>query len=68
MRKSPIYTTASTNINNLIPLFCIFNLIYIKNPFNFNFILLNCLIKNILTFIASITSIFIFKTTLLPYN
>ena len=68
MRKSPIYATTSTNINNLIPLFCIFSFIYTKNPFNFNFIKLNYLIKNILTFIASIALIFIFKIILLLYN
>jgi len=68
MRKSPIYITMSTNINNLIPLFYIFNLIYIKNPCSFNFILLNHLIKNILTFIASIALIFTSKAILLPYS
>jgi len=68
MRKSPIYATTSTNINNLIPLFCIFSFIYTKNPFNFNFIKLNYLIKNILTFIAFITLIFTFKAALLPYS
>jgi len=50
MRNSFIYATASTYINNLVPLYCIFNYIYIKNLFNFNFIPLNYLIKGILTF------------------
>jgi len=46
MKKSPIYITVSININNLVPLFYILSLIYIKNlfNFNFNFILLNHLI------------------------
>jgi len=68
VRNNPIYTTASTNINNFIPLFCTFNLIYIKNPFNFNFILLNRLIKTILTLIVLITLIFTSKTILLLYS
>jgi len=68
VRKSPIYTTASTNINNLTPLFYIFIHIYIKNPFNFNFILLNRLIKDILTFIVPTTLIFTSKTVLLLYS
>ena len=68
MRNSPIYITVSTNINNLVPLFRTFSFIYIKNPFHFNFIPLNYLIKNILTFIALIVSIFIFKTALLLYS
>ena len=68
MRKSPIYITISASISNLIPLFYIFNLIYIKNPFNFNLILLNCLIKSSLTFKALIASILIFKTALLLYS
>jgi len=68
VRNSPIYTTASTNINNFTPLFYIFIYIYIKNPFSFNFILLNYLIKNILTFIVLTILIFISKTALLPYN
>ena len=55
MRNSPIYATAFTNISNLIPLFYIFNLIYIKNSFNFNFNLLNHLIKGILTLRVPIT-------------
>jgi len=65
VRKSPIYTTVSTNINNLTPLLYIFIHIYIKNPFNFNFIPLNYLIKGILIFMVPITSIFISKTALL---
>jgi len=68
VRNNPIYITAFTNINSFISLFCIFIYIYIKNPFNFNFVLLNYLIKNILTFIVSITSIFVFKTALLLYS
>jgi len=68
VRNSPIYTTASTNISNLVPLFYIFIYIYIKNPFNFNFILLNYLIKDILTFIVSTTLIFTSKAALLPYS
>ena len=63
VRNSPIYTTASTNINNFIPLFYIYIYIYIKNPFNFYFILLNYLIKDILTFKTPIMSIFTSKAT-----
>jgi len=54
MRNNSIYTTALANINNFIPLFYIFIYIYIKNPFNLDFVLLNHLIKNILTFIIFI--------------
>jgi len=68
VRKSPIYTTASININNFTPLFYTFIYIYIKNIFNFNFILLNRLIKNILTFIIPIILIFMSKAILLPYS
>jgi len=68
MRNSPIYTTASTSINNLILLFCIFSLIYIRIPFNFNLILLNYLIKSILTFKVSIASILASKAALLLYS
>jgi len=68
VRKSLIYATAFTNINNLTPLFYIFIYIYIKNPFNFNLILLNYLIKSILTFIVFTILIFISKATLLLYN
>jgi len=67
MRNNPIYTTTSTNISNLIPLFRTFSFIYIKNPFNFIFILLN-LIKGILTLIVPITLFFIFRAALLPYS
>jgi len=68
VRNSPIYTTAFININNLAPLYCIFKHIYIRNPFNLNFVSLNYLIKNILTFIAPILLILTSKATLLPYN
>jgi len=68
MRNNPIYTTVSTSINNLVSLFYTFNFIYIKNPFNFNIILLNYLIKGILTLILLIILIFIFKAALLPYS
>ena len=68
MKKSPIYATASTSINNLTSLFYTFIYIYAKNLFNFNFILLNRLIEGILTFIVSTTSIFTSKITLLPCN
>jgi len=44
----------SANINNFTPLLYTFIYIYIKNPFNLDFILLNHLIKNILTFIIPI--------------
>jgi len=63
-----MYTNASTNISNLATLCYIFNRIYIKNSFNFNFILLNHLIKGILIFINSILLILNSKTTLLLYN
>jgi len=68
VRNSPIYATASININNLAPLYYIFSHIYIKNPFNLNFISLNYLIKNILTFIAFISLILASKAALLLYN
>jgi len=68
VRNNFIYTTASTNISNLIPLFYTFNFIYIRNLFNFNFILLNYLIKNFLILIALITSIFAFRVILLFCN
>jgi len=68
VRNSFIYTTASTNINSFTPSLCTFIYIYIKNPFNFNFILLNYLIKSILTFIIFILLSFISQTTLSPYN
>jgi len=51
VRNNSIYIIASTNINNFNLLFYIFIYIYAKNPFNLNFIPLNCLIKGILTFI-----------------
>jgi len=54
MRNNPVYTTVLTNISNFTPLFYIFIYIYIRNPFNLNFILLNYLIKSILTFIIFI--------------
>jgi len=68
VRKSPIYATVSANINNLAPLFCTFIYIYIRNLFSFNFILLNYLIKGILTFIVPTILIFTSRTTLLLYN
>jgi len=68
VRNSPIYITVSTNINNLVPLFRTFSFIYIKNPFHFNFIPLNYLIKDILTFITLIALIFTSKTALLFYS
>jgi len=68
VRNSPIYVTTSININNLISLCCIFNYIYIKNPFNLNFVPLNYLIKGILTFIDPISLILTFRAVLLPYN
>jgi len=68
MRKSLIYTTTSTNISSLTPLFYTFIYIYIRNPFNFNFISLNHLIKDILIFIVPTTSIFASKAILLPYS
>jgi len=51
VRDSLIYTTASTYIGSLVSLYCIFIYIYAKNPFNFNFVPLNHLIKDILIFI-----------------
>jgi len=54
MRNNPIYTTASTNINNFTPLLYTFIYIYIGNLFNLNFVPLNRLIKDILTFIVPI--------------
>jgi len=63
-----MYATTSIYINNLAPLYCIFNYIYIKNPFNLDFILLNYSIKGILTFITPISLILVLKATLLPYN
>jgi len=66
--NSPIYAIASTYISNLVPLYYIFNYIYIKNPFNFNFVLLNHLIKSILTFINFILFSLILKAASLPYN
>ena len=68
MRNSPAYTTASTYINNLVPLYYIFSYIYRRNPFNFNFILLNHLIKIFLTFINPILFNFVLKAALLPYS
>jgi len=68
MRNSPIYTTTSTYIGSLVPLCYIFNHIYAKNPFNFNFILLNRSIKNILTFINPISFNLALRAALLPYN
>jgi len=63
VRNSPIYTTASININNFIPLFYIFIYIYIKNPFNLNFVSLNHLIKGILAFKVSTMLTFASKAT-----
>jgi len=51
MRNNPVYTTISININSFNPSLYTFICIYIKNPFNLNFIPLNRLIKGILTFI-----------------
>jgi len=64
VRNNSIYTTASTGINNFNPLFYIFIYIYTRNPFNLNFVPLNCSIKNILTFINFILSNFASQTTL----
>jgi len=66
VRNNPIYTTASASISNLDPSAHTFILIYTRNPFNFNFILLNCLIKNILTFIVFILFSFSSQTALSP--
>jgi len=63
-----MYTTASTNINNFIPSFYTFIYIYIRNPFSLNFVLLNYLIKGILTFINFILLSFTSQTALLLYN
>jgi len=68
VRNNPIYITTLVNISNLTPLYCIFNYIYRKNLFNLDFILLNCLIKNILIFINPIVLILTFKAALLPYS
>jgi len=54
MRNNPIYTTALTNISSFMFLFYTFIYIYIKNPFSLDFVLLNRLIKDILTFITPI--------------
>jgi len=54
MRNNPIYTTTLASISNFAPSLCIFIYIYIKNSFNVDFIPLNRLIKNILTFIIFI--------------
>jgi len=54
VRNSPIYTTASTGINSFNPSLYTFIYIYIRNPFNLDFVLLNRLIKGILTFIDPI--------------
>ena len=54
MRNNPIYTTALASVNNFTPLLYIFIYIYIKNPFNLDFIPSNRSIKGILTFIAFI--------------
>jgi len=54
MRNNPIYATVSASINSFTPLFYIFIYIYIKNPFNLDFVLLNRSIKDILTFIVFI--------------
>jgi len=68
MRNNPIYTTALADISNFTPLFYIFIYIYIKNPFNLDFVLLNCLIKGILIFIIFILLNLSSQTTLLSYN
>jgi len=60
--------TLSNNIGNLTPLYYILSLIYIKNPLNFNLVLLNHSIKNILIFINPILLILTFNTTLFPIN
>jgi len=51
MRNSLVYTTALANINIFNLLLCTFIYIYIKNPFNLDFVPLNRSIKGILTFI-----------------
>jgi len=58
----------STSINNFTSSLCTFIYIYIKNPFNLDFILLNHLIKSILTFIIFILFSLLLQTTLSPYN
>ena len=68
MRNNPIYTTASAGISNLDPLAYTFILIYIRNPFNFNFIPLNHSIKGILTFIVFILFSLLSQTALSPYS
>jgi len=68
VRNSPIYTTAAASINNFTFLFYTFIYIYIKNPFNLDFVLLNCLIKSILTFIIFILLSLLLQTILSPYN
>jgi len=49
-------------------LLCTFICIYVRNPFNLDFILLNCLIKGILTFIDPILLSLLSWTALLPCN
>jgi len=66
VRNNPAYTTALASVSNLDPLACTFILIYIRNPFNFNFILLNRSIKGILTFIAFILFSFTSQVALSP--
>jgi len=68
VRNNLPYTTASANINNFIPSLYTFIYIYIKNPFNLNFIPLNRSIKGILTFINFILLSLSSQTTLLLYN
>jgi len=54
MRNNPVYATASASISNLDSLLYTFIRIYMRNPFNLDFVLLNRLIKGILTFINPI--------------
>jgi len=68
MRNNPTYATASANISNFTPLFYTFIYIYIRNPFNLNFIPLNRSIKGIVIFIIFILFNLLSQTTLLPYN
>ena len=60
IRNNPIYTTTSANISNFAPSLYTFIYIYIKNPFNLDFVPLNRLIKSILTFIVPILFNFLF--------
>jgi len=68
VRNNPVYTTASASVSNLDPLAYTFILICVRNPFNFNFIPLNCSIKGILTFIIPILFSLSLQTALSPYS